>query len=219
MANAVLSHSHSLKSPASPGAGLTIVIVSVVWCALVIRLGAGEMFVTPDGAPPLALLMALTIPVIAFLVAYWFSPSFQAFVLDADLQFMTAIQAWRTGGLGFLALSAYGVLPGGFAWPAGLGDMAIGVSAPWLLVALARRPGLAASRIFVAWQLFGILDLIVAVSLGAFGARLLAVPASATAPMTYLPLVLVPAFLVPVFIILHLAALFQARRFAAEGRR
>ena len=38
----------------------------------------------------------------------------------------------------------YGVLPGIFAWPAGLGDMAIGATAPLVLSGLLRRPDFAA---------------------------------------------------------------------------
>ncbi len=52
----------------------------------------------------------------------------------------------------FLTLYSYGVLPGIFAWPAGLGDMAIGVTAPLVLSALLRRPGFAAGKSFVAWN-------------------------------------------------------------------
>jgi len=45
--------------------------------------------------------------------------------------------------------------------------MAIGVTAPFVLMALIRRPGFAGSSRFVAWNLAGILDLTVAVSIGA----------------------------------------------------
>jgi hypothetical protein len=200
---------------------LPLALAVAFWFALVFLLGAGEIFVAPLGAPPLALLISFTIPIAAFLAAFWISDPFREFVLAADLRFMTGTQAWRFAGFGFLALYAYGVLPGYFAWPAGLGDMAIGVTAPWLLVALIRQPNFAASKAFMAWQVFGILDLVVAVSLGALGPRFLAADAAgtgATAPMAHLPLVLIPAFLVPAFIILHVAALFQSRRFAIERR-
>jgi len=66
----------------------------------------------------------------------------------------------------------------------------------------------------VAWNVSGILDLTVAVSIGAL-VPLLApnfYGAVSTAPMTQLPLVLVPTYLVPTFLILHLTALFQVRR-------
>ena len=222
MSNAVLSHSRQLNSPATRSAGLPVAVAVAVWFALVFLLGAGGMFVAPRGTPPLALLMSFSIPIVVFLAAFWISDPFREFVLAADLRFMTGIQAWRFAGFGFLALYAYGVLPGYFAWPAGLGDMAIGVTAPWLLVALIRQPNFAASKAFIAWQVFGILDLVVAVSLGALGPRFLAADAAgtgATAPMAHLPLVLIPAFLVPAFIILHLAALFQSRHFAGGAFR
>jgi hypothetical protein len=83
-----------------------------------------------------------------------------------------------------------------------------------LLATLLRRPGFAASKSFVAWNVSGILDLTVAVSIGAL-VPLLApnfYGAVSTAPMSQLPLVLIPTYLVPTFVILHLAALFQARR-------
>ena len=69
----------------------------------------------------------------------------------------------------------------------------------------------------MAWNPSGILDLTVAVSIGAL-VPLLApnfYGAVSTAPMTQLPLVLVPIYLVQTFLILHLTALFQARRLAA----
>jgi xanthine/uracil permease len=97
--------------------------------------------------------------------------------------------------------------------------MAIGVTSPLVLAALLRRPDFAASKRFLAWNLSGILDLTVAVSIGAL-VPLLApnlYGAVSTAPMTQLPLVLVPTFLVPTFLILHLTALFQARRLAATS--
>jgi hypothetical protein len=116
--------------------------------------------------------------------------------------------------LGFLALTAHGVLPGLFAWPAGLGDIAIGVTAPWVALALIRRPAFGSSGVFVVWNLLGILDLVVAVSMGALSSGF--VPGFGgevtTAPMARLPLVLIPGYLVPMFIMLHLVALFQARR-------
>jgi hypothetical protein len=105
-------------------------------------------------------------------------------------------------------------LPGIFAWPAGLGDMAIGLTAPLVLANLLRRPNFAASKSFVAWNASGILDLTVAVSIGAL-VPLLApnlYGSVTTAPMSQLPLVLIPTYLVPTFLMLHLTALFQSRR-------
>jgi hypothetical protein len=140
--------------------------------------------------------------------------------MSIDLPVIAGIQAWRFGGLGFIALYAYGILPGLFAWPAGLGDMAIGVTAPLVIVALRRQPAFAAGTLFRVWNLLGILDLVVAVSLGALSS-VLGIGISAeivTFPMGELPLVLVPTFLVPLFVMLHLASLLQARRLVVTGK-
>lgn len=218
MSNAALSQPAQPGSTALPGAKLVAAVVLAVWFTLVFLSGAAGAFVTPPGTPPLPILVGVTLPVIVFLAAYRWSRAFRELVLAADLRFMMAIQAWRFAGLGFLALYAHAVLPAIFAWPAGLGDIAIGVTAPWLLVALIRRPGFAASRAFVVWNLLGVLDLVVAVGTGALASGFVAGVGgeTTTAPMTQLPLVLIPAYFVPVFIMLHLAALFQARRLAEQ---
>jgi hypothetical protein len=218
MSNAILSHSARPRAPTLPAAKRGAAAVLAVWFALVLLLGASGKFVSPPGTPPLPILIGVTAPIIGFLAGLWMSRSVRELVLTADLRFMMAIQAWRFAGLGFLALYTHGVLPGLFAWPAGLGDIAIGVSAPWLLVALIRRPSFAASRTFVAWNVLGILDLVVAVGTGALSSVLATAAAGeiATGPMAQLPLVLVPAYFVPIFIMLHVAALLQARRLAKE---
>ena len=220
MSNAALSHDHPAKSASLSGAASSVALGLAAWFVLVLSLGAREVFVTPGDSPPLALLIAVTAPVILFLAGFWVSQSLREFVLAADLRFMTAIQAWRIGGFSFLALYAYDILPGYFAWPAGLGDIAIGVTAPWIMASLMRERSFIATKSFMAWNIFGILDLVSAVGSGAFGPLIVRgdVLGGATAPMSHLPLVLVPAFFVPLFIILHLTALSQARHFAAERR-
>ena len=192
-------------------------VVLAIWLAAVFLLGAVGAFARPPGTPPIPIFLGATAPLVVFLAAYWGSARFRAFVLAIDLLLAAAIQAWRAGGLGFLALYAYGVLPGVFAWPAGLGDIAIGVTAPWVALALVRRPGFATSRVFIVWNLLGILDLVVAVTTGGLSSALASRAAGevTTSPMAQLPLVLIPAYLVPLFVMLHLAALFQARRHAS----
>ena len=184
------------------------------WLGLIFVLAANEAFVRPPGVPPLPILLGVTVPLVVFVSAYLGSAVFRKFILAADAGLLTAIQAWRAGGLSFLALHAHGVLPGLFAWPAGLGDIAIGISAPWVMLALIRRPDFLASRFFVVWNLLGILDLVVAVSTGALSSGFISGLAGkvTTGPMAQLPLVLIPAYFVPLFIMLHLAALFQTRQ-------
>src|SRR6267154_996089 len=189
MTNTVLSPVDQPRVPVVCSTGSFVAVFFLAWLVLVFVLGARGVFVAPRGAPPLALLIGLLAPLSLFLLGYQTIPPLREFVLSADLRLIVGMQAWRWAGFGFLTLYCYGVLPGIFAWPAGLGDMAIGVTAPLVLSALLRRPGFASSKSFVAWNLSGILDLTVAVSIGAL-VPLLApnfYGAVTTAPITHLP--------------------------------
>src|SRR6516225_4777602 len=190
-----------------------IASVLALWFVAVFVLGGAGVIARPIGTPPIPILIGAVGPVISFLAAYAVWPAFRESVLSLDLVLATSIQGWRAAGLGFLALYAHGVLPGAFAYPAGLGDIAIGVTAPWVVLALIRRPGFTTTRGFVVWNLLGTLGLVVALSLGGLISALAtgATGEVTTQPMARLPLVLVPAYLVPLFVMLHLSALFQAR--------
>ena len=192
---------------------LRVTVALTAWFLLVVSLGAVGAFVARPGTPPIALAMAVAAPLSSFFVLLRLSPSFREFVLSLDLRFIAGIQAWRWAGLEFLSLYAYKVLPGIFALPAGLGDMAIGFTAPWMILGLVRRPDFAASAAFVRWNVLGILDLVVALSIGTLSSTLAtgAPGEISTAPMATLPLLLIPAFLVPLFLMLHGAALMQSR--------
>ena len=220
MSNAVLSQSGRDQSPSASGTASVVAAVLAAWFVAIILLGASRAFVSPAGVVPLPIAIGVTAPVLVFLAAYWMSRQFREFVLNADLRLVAGINAWRAAGFAFLALYTYEVLPGFFALPAGLGDIAIGVTAPWIMLALIRSPGFAAGKTFVAWNLLGLLDLVVAVSTGALasGLDIGSIGEVTTRPMALLPLVLIPAYLVPIFIMLHLTALFQTRRLRSRSR-
>ncbi len=195
------------------GIRLAVAIALSVWLLLVLSLGAAGAFVGPPGTPPLPIAIGVAAPLALFFVWLRLSQPFREFVLSLDLRLIAGMQAWRWAGLGFLDLYAYKVLPGVFALTAGLGDMAIGVTAPWIILALVRQPGFAARPAFIRWNILGILDLVIAFSIAAVTA-LLATGAPgeiSTAPMAILPLLLIPAFLVPFFLMLHTTALMQSR--------
>jgi hypothetical protein len=117
---------------------------------------------------------------------------------------------FRVVGAVFLVALALGKLPAVFALPAGLGDIAIGLSAPFIARRLARG-----DRTGAVWfNVLGLLDLTVAVSIGFLAglgpARLLDVSPS-TAQIALLPLVLIPTTAVPLAIALHITALARLR--------
>jgi hypothetical protein len=208
-----------VPEPNKTGAGMELWVPATLaaWLGAVSWLGAQGVFAGRAGGPPLALLAGVVLPLAVFLTAYTTWSAFRSFVLNADLRLVTAIQAWRWAGLGFLTLYAYGILPGIFALPAGLGDMAVGVTAPWMLRRLASDPAFAISRRYVLWNIFGIVDFAVALSIGALASGFLPAMTHLTggvtsSPMGRLPLILIPAFMVPCFVMLHMTALFQARQ-------
>ncbi|MGB8323577.1 MAG: hypothetical protein WCE52_11530, partial [Candidatus Acidiferrum sp.] len=63
---------------------------------------------------------------------------------------------------------------------------------------------------FILWQLLGITDLVLAVTLGVT-ALLLAPQGPTMVPMTILPLSLLLTFLVPLFTIFHVISIAQAK--------
>lgn len=214
MATTVLPHPAGSRPTALNGIRLGVTLVVTVWFLLVVSLGAAGAFVGRPGTPPFAIAIGIGSPLLLFFAWQRVSQSFRGFVLSLDLRLITGIQAWRWAGLGFLSLYAHDVLPALFALPAGLGDMAIGFVAPWMVLALVRRSDFAASAAFVRWNVLGILDLVVAVTLGTLSATLTTgTPGEiSTAPMATLPLLLIPAFLVPLFLMLHATALMQSRK-------
>jgi hypothetical protein len=119
-----------------------------------------------------------------------------------------------------LSLYVHGILPGLFAFPAGLGDMAVGFAAPWIVIGLIRNPSFATSRRHVLWNIMGMVDLVVAVSLGTLCSGFFPgiTGTITTGPMSQLPLVLIPAYFVPIFIMLHFSALAQVRQLSRPGK-
>lgn len=227
MSTVVASPPSHLASPpaasppaASPGAAGTRVVIAAVlavWLVAVVVLGATGALASPPGKPPLPIAIGFAGPIALFLLTLRLSRPFRDFILSMDLRLITGIQAWRFAGLGFLALYTYNVLPGGFAFPAGLGDMAIGITAPFIAAALTRQPTFATSMGFRVWNYLGILDLVTAIGDGALNAvHSTGAPGEiTTGVMAQLPLALIPIYLVPLFFMLHVTSLLQSRRAGA----
>jgi hypothetical protein len=164
------------------------------------------------------MLVAILGPVALYLVdRRWLGGVLFGGIHALDRQALVALQVWRVGGLFFLVEWARGHLPGGFALPAGIGDILVGVTAPLVVALLARHRGV---RAFAWWNGLGLLDLVVAVGAGVLHASgplgLLAGAVPSDMVARY-PLSLVPTFLVPLAVILHLEGALQARRLAGVG--
>lgn len=185
-------------------------------------IGAGQ-WLTNQGLypiPPIAVTAAL--PVVLFLAAYAVSPRFQRFVLSQDLRTLTMLQHWRVIGFAFLPLYAFGVLPGLFALPAGLGDVAVGVTAAFVVAAIDRDPNFVTTTRFLWFHLMGLFDFTTAIvtsglAAGAFPELISSGVTSA--PLDVWPLNIFPSFIVPAFIIVQLTALLNIRELRRSARQ
>jgi hypothetical protein len=160
------------------------------------------------------------VPMAIALVALWRSSSLRRVIAAVPLPVLHGAQVYRVIGGVFLILMAQGQLPTHFALPAGWGDIAVGLAAPLVAIALARGAR-AARPLAVAWNVYGLFDLVVAVGMGTgILATILAgtrVPAAAA--MGVFPMILVAVFAVPVSILLHVIGLARLSRGEQVGAR
>ncbi len=136
-------------------------------------------------------------------------------VSDAiPVHWIISIQTYRIVGVGFFILYAQGVLPGAFAFPAGIGDILVGVTAP--LVALLYFLKKSYSRkLAITWNILGIADLVIALSVGALGypRPLQVIPLElSTEPLSLFPLALISLFAVPLALLSHFFSLRVLRK-------
>jgi hypothetical protein len=213
MTSSVSQTASFLRNSPKPLVGSAIALALTAWLAIVLILGARGAYAGAPGQPPLTVFVGAVVPLILFAVAMRTSQAFHEFALALDIRMIVAIQAWRYAGFGFIALYVNHVLPGLFAWPAGLGDMAIGIVAPLWIVALIRNPDVVASGRFRLWNALGMLDFVIAFTTATICAMTITdAGATSIAPMGQLPLVLIPEFMVPLFLMLHIIALMKTKR-------
>ena len=212
----------SAKSRYATAGVLSAVLIG--WVAVAQYFGAANTyFATADtaeaGVP--TILFGLLIPLAVAAIALWRSESIARLVSAIPLHWLVAAQVYRVAGGIFLVLWADGRLPWQFALPAGIGDVATGGVAV-VVAALLAQNAIGAHRETYAWCLFGIADLVVAITMGAMTspgpAHLLAFDAPNLLISSY-PLVMVPTFAVPLALMLHGLVLWRLRRGAASTER
>jgi hypothetical protein len=171
---------------------------------------------TPLNIPTIP--FGLVIPVVAGILLFRRWPLLRRVVDSIPQSWIVGIQVYRVEGSIFLTLHAAGLLPGAFAWPAGIGDVLVGLLAPVAAVAYARRTRGSAGLVW-AWNLLGLADLTVAVTTGFLTSpsplQVLALD-QPNELISSFPLAMIPVFLVPLSLLLHLASLKKLRATAGK---
>ena len=187
-----------------------VIAVVALWFLAAFTGGLMNLF-SGTGGPPLPVGIFLVIPVGGFTLAYAINSRVRYAVDQIPLWVITIAHVWRFVGLGFVIGALIHVLPPQFGFPEGLGDFVTALFCLPLALAIRKgshAPGLRAA--FIAWNVFGLIDLLSAISMGilysesSFG--VLRTDLS-TALMTTFPVNLIPTFFLPLFILFHMLAL------------
>lgn len=209
----------ALDSRARTFTWLAVVIPLVAWHQIVWQFavaGGFELRFDIGGrlAPPIPL--AIFLPLLIFLPLVLRSQHIGAALDVLPQAWLVGFQVYRILGGVFLLRWLTGDLPAAFALPAGIGDVLVGALA--IPIALYLQSGARGGRAAAyAWNILGIVDLLVAVSIGTMTQpgrlNLIPVEVANTVGTTY-PLVMIPAFAVPLSLILHALSLRQLVRSA-----
>jgi hypothetical protein len=199
-----------MTSPQRRNVWLAVMIPFTLWLAVIWSAAIGGAFKPGAVAIPMLPIAALGPVVLA--VPILLRSRRIGEVLDAmPASWMVALQVLRVNGFVFLIAWASGTAPGVFALPAGIGDVLTGLLA--VPVAIAVGSGTSESRrAAIAWNIFGLLDFAIALSIGFAIAFRLIDTGGASATGGVYPAVMIPAFAVPTWIMLHALSLRQLSR-------
>jgi hypothetical protein len=183
-----------------------IAIAAVVcWFAAAFICGYAGLTNEP-GRPPLVVGSFIIVPIVGFVVVYLLSPSLRTFAQNISMTLLVGSHLWRFVGIGFVMGWLKGILPAGFAVPAGFGDIIVALGALLLIPSI--RKGTATRGWLFAWNTVGIIDLILAIVLGLLYSEsklgILTRGGVSTRPMSTFPVSMIPTFFVPLFIVMHM---------------
>src|SRR6516164_2247049 len=180
--------------------------ILVGWFLLAVALALKGVYqVAPDGIPTIQ--YGIFVPILIGAWMIWRSPATLRIIDAVPQPWMVGVQLYRALGVIFLILYATDKLPGLFAWPAGVGDVIVGLLAPAVALAYAGDARRNVGRV-TAWNTLGILDLVVAITTGFITSPS---PRCSDEPphelIAVFPLVLIAVYLAPLSFLLHLGSL------------
>lgn len=192
-----------------------IAVALALWLVGSVAMGSLGLFDQP-GQPPTYFGLFIGGPIAAFFALYWLSAGFRQALFAIPLQYIVAVHVLRFVGIFFILDAVRHVLPAQFGWPAGIGDIvaaAFSIPIAYLLAKGYRSKKFRAG--FVAWNIFGLVDLSFALLLGLLYSEsalgFLSQPGVTSQAIVFMPLSLIPTFYVPLLIMLHFIALRRNR--------
>jgi hypothetical protein len=183
---------------------MPLIVFLVVWLIVALLVSvAGLLHQVPIPMPMLG--AVITVVLLGLLIAW---PAWRRRALAGGLRPLIAIHLTRFVGFYFLGLYSLGVLPRNFAVPAGWGDVIIAVLAIVLLLIGDLSAG--GRRLFLlVWNLLGLLDILMVVSLAM---RIAIADPGFQNAFASLPLSLLPTYIVPLVIASHALIVYRLSR-------
>lgn len=194
----------------APGLVAPSFVFFALWSIVAFTLSIRGFFLSSAAAAVPRIVYAL-IPLTIGYLAYRLLRSVRTVVDEIPMHSMIAFQLYRVLGVVFLVEWMLGALPGAFALPAGIGDIAIGLYAPFVAARL-RAGAPRAREAAIRWNVLGIVDLVVAVTMGVTttpGPLHLFAIDNPNVAIIMMPLVLVPIIAVPFSLLLHFIGLHR----------
>jgi hypothetical protein len=224
IATLVLGLRRALRTITWPEADRTKALWSVSalligWFAVATATSIAGLY-RPSSGPP-TIQYALLTPIVVGVLAFLSWPLLRRILASVPNTWLVGVQFYRVLGVIFVVLYADRHLPGIFALPAGVGDTLVGILAPFVAASVARSPEASARRVRL-WNLLGIADLTIAVTLGFLSSPSPLQMFAFDRPsglIAMFPLSLIPVFAVPLSILLHLASLQKLRQEHRTGSR
>lgn len=192
-------------------------IFFALWLVIAFELAARGFFVGSGRAsfPPIGWAL---VPLAVGYLGYLTLRNARTAIDQIPLHWMIGLQVYRALGVVFLVEWMLGAVPGAFALPAGIGDVVIGLTAPFIAARV--RDGAPGARgAAIRWNVLGMADLVVAVTMGVLttpGPLHLSALGASNVGLIAFPLVLIPAIGVPFAILLHLIGLHRLTARAHE---
>lgn len=190
-----------------------VALVLAGWIATVWALAVNGVFQRGLGPVP-TVPIAIVVPVVLGSLVLTRSRAVGSLLDATPASWLVGVQMYRVLGSMFVVYLIRGSLPAAFAWPAGLGDVLTGLLAlPAAVWVASGTP--AGRRIGIRWNVLGLLDFAVAITMGMLTspgpAHLLARDHPNLLIGTF-PTAMVPAFVVPFSTLLHVLSLRQLKR-------
>lgn len=188
-------------------------LILTIWIAAAWTLGEKGVFQQSIGRVP-TVPIAIFLPILVGVVVLTRSEAV-GLALDATpASWLVGVQVYRILGGMFLVYWIHGTMPGAFALPAGIGDVATGLLAlPAAMWVASGSP--IGRRIGIRWNVLGLIDFAVAITMGmltAPGPAQLLAREHPNIQIAMFPTVMTPAFVVPFSTFLHVLSLRQLKR-------